>query len=198
MGVLNFVPFHPIWGNDELKVGEKERFINSKILKYIKFWKLGMSKDDSYFKVMGSYVKYWENILELLLKPIPWQSSILLEGFWPSNNWRANYEHASIPTIIDFDLEDPIIFPYCDPRSMCPSLNITTYTPLCDLFVGNFVLLWPTNPIVYLVWMGRAESDVVRDQENENYRKVYVQWWVLVRKGAKNDEELYHNCWLSK
>jgi hypothetical protein len=48
------------------------------------------------------------------------------------------------------------------------------------------------------VWMGRVESDVVRDQENENYRKVYVQWWVLVRKGAKNDEELYHNYWLNK
>jgi hypothetical protein len=46
--------------------------------------------------------------------------------------------------------------------------------------------------------MGRAESDVVRDQKNENYRKVYVQWWVPVKKGAKNDEELYHNCWLSK
>jgi hypothetical protein len=48
------------------------------------------------------------------------------------------------------------------------------------------------------VWMGRAESDVVRDQNNEYYRKVCVQWWVHVRKGAKNDEELYHNCWLNK
>jgi hypothetical protein len=38
--------------------------------------------------------------------------------------------------------------------------------------------------------MGKAKSDVVRDQENENYRKVYVQWWVLVRKRAKNEEEL--------
>jgi hypothetical protein len=46
--------------------------------------------------------------------------------------------------------------------------------------------------------MGRAKSDVVRDQENDNYMKVYVQWWVHVRKGTKNDEELYHNCWLSK
>jgi hypothetical protein len=46
--------------------------------------------------------------------------------------------------------------------------------------------------------MGRAKSDVVRDQENENYTKVYVQWWVPMRKGAKNDEELYHNCGLSK
>jgi len=43
----------------------------------------------------------------------------------------------------------------------------------------------------------RAESDVVRDQENENY-EVYVQFWVPMRLGAKNDEELYHNCWLSK
>jgi hypothetical protein len=32
--------------------------------------------------------------------------------------------------------------------------------------------------------MGRAKSDVVRDQENENYMKVYVQWWVPVKKGA--------------
>jgi hypothetical protein len=54
------------------------------------------------------------------------------------------------------------------------------------------------DPTIYVVWMGRAKSDVVRDQENENHRKVYVQWWVLVRKGAKNDEELYHNCWLNK
>jgi hypothetical protein len=45
--------------------------------------------------------------------------------------------------------------------------------------------------------MGRAKSDV-KDQENEYYRKVYVQWWVLVRKGVKNDEELCHNCWLNK
>jgi hypothetical protein len=46
--------------------------------------------------------------------------------------------------------------------------------------------------------MGKAKSDVVRDQKNENYRKVYVQWWVPMKKGAKNDEELFHNCLLSK
>jgi hypothetical protein len=42
--------------------------------------------------------------------------------------------------------------------------------------------------------MGRAKSDVVKDEQNENYREVYVQWWVLVKKGAKTDEELCHNC----
>jgi len=58
VGVLNLVPFCPIWGNDELRACEKERFISN-----------GMSKDDLYSKVMGLYVKYWESILELLSRP---------------------------------------------------------------------------------------------------------------------------------
>ncbi len=103
LGVLNPVPFRSIWGNDELRADEKESFISSGILKYNEFWKLGMLKDDSYSKVMGPYVKQWENILELLLRPIPRHNFVLLEGFWPSNNWRVNYEHASIPTIVDVD-----------------------------------------------------------------------------------------------
>jgi hypothetical protein len=51
--------------------------------------------------------------------------------------------------------------------------------------------MWPLDLTIYPIWMGRAESDVIKDQENENYRKVHVQWWVLVKKGGKNDEELY-------
>jgi hypothetical protein len=57
---------------------------------------------------------------------------------------------------------------------MRPSLNILAYTPFCELFAGNFVLIWPTNLIVYPMWMGRAKSDVIKDQKNENFRKVYV------------------------
>jgi len=121
-----------------------------------------------------------------------------LEGFWPSSNWRANYEHASIPTIVDVDLEDLVILPYCGPRRMHLFLSTIAYVPFHDLFASSFLLVWPLNPIVYPIWMRRAESDVVRDQENENYRNVFVQWWVPMRMGAKNDEELYHNCWSSK
>jgi hypothetical protein len=47
--------------------------------------------------------------------------------------------------------------------------------PFHDLFASNFVLVRLSNLTVYLVWMGRAESDVIKDQENENYRKVHVQ-----------------------
>jgi hypothetical protein len=57
---------------------------------------------------------------------------------------------------------------------MCPSLNIIAYKYFCDLFVGNFVLVWLVDPTIYLVWTGRAKNDVVKDQENKNYRKVYV------------------------
>jgi hypothetical protein len=58
VGVLNLVPFRLIWGNDELRAGENERFISSKISKYFEFWKLGMLKDDSYSRVIGPYAKY--------------------------------------------------------------------------------------------------------------------------------------------
>jgi hypothetical protein len=71
VGVPNPIPFHLIWGNDELKANEKERFISNRVLKYIKIWKLGMSKDDLNIRVMGPYVKYWENDLEMLPTPIP-------------------------------------------------------------------------------------------------------------------------------
>ncbi len=37
VGVLNLIPFRPIWGDGELRVGEKERFISNEILKYIEF-----------------------------------------------------------------------------------------------------------------------------------------------------------------
>jgi hypothetical protein len=118
-----------------------DRFISSEILKYIEFWKLEMPKDDSYSRVMGLYVKYWENILKLLSRLIPRHNFVLLEGFWPSNNWRANYDHTSIPSVVDNDLEDLVIPPYYGPRRMRLSLNTIAYTPFRDLFVGSFVLM---------------------------------------------------------
>jgi len=88
---------------------------------------------------------------------------VLLEGFLPSNNWRTNYECASIHIVVDVDLEDLVIPPYCGPRNMHPSLSIVAYTPFHDLFVSNFVFMQPSNPIVYHVWMGKVENDVVKD-----------------------------------
>jgi hypothetical protein len=48
------------------------------------------------------------------------------------------------------------------------------------------------------VWLGQIEYEVVRDVESEHYRKVLVQWWVLVKRGVKNIKKLYKNCWVAK
>jgi hypothetical protein len=68
---------------------------------------------------------------------------------------------------------------------MCPFFSTVAYTPFCDLFVGNFVLVQLIDLKVYPMWMGRAKNDVVKDQENENYKTVYVQWWVFVKKSQE-------------
>jgi hypothetical protein len=36
--------------------------------------------------------------------------------------------------------------------------------------------------------MGKAEGDVVKDEENEYFKMVKVQWWVPVKKILKLDE----------
>jgi hypothetical protein len=47
--------------------------------------------------------------------------------------------------------------------------------------------------------MGRAEGDVIKDEENEYFKMVRVQWWVLVKKGSNFDEQhLYENYWNGK
>jgi hypothetical protein len=46
--------------------------------------------------------------------------------------------------------------------------------------------------------MGRVESEVVKDDQFENFRHLHIQWWVLVKKGTRNDRELYHDCKVNK
>jgi len=87
------------------------------------------------------YVEYLEDILLHLSRPLPPQSSTLLEGFWPSSNWRANYVKSSLSTVINVvNPKDPIQVPYCGPKNMKP---LTTYTPFRYLNVGDFVLVRP-------------------------------------------------------
>jgi hypothetical protein len=79
---------------------------------------------------MSSYVDYWEDILLHLSKPLPLQRSTLLEGFWPSNNWRFNYERVELLSTNQVtDLEDPVMCPYYGPKNLKLAL---TYTPFRD------------------------------------------------------------------
>jgi hypothetical protein len=51
---------------------------------------------------------------------------------------------------------------------------------------------------VYPVWLGRANNDVVKDEGNEHYKRVHVQWWMLSKKRTMNDVELYLEYWQGK
>jgi hypothetical protein len=39
--------------------------------------------------------------------------------------------------------------------------------------------------------MGRTKVDVVKDEENEYFKMVWVQWWVPMKKGSNLDEQHY-------
>jgi hypothetical protein len=43
-------------------------------------------------------------------------------------------------------------------------LKIVDYTPFRNLGIGGFVLMRLTNLELYLVWMGRGESEVVKHE----------------------------------
>ncbi len=73
------------------------------------------------------------------------------------------------------DLEDLVWVLYCGPKNMKP---LTTYTPFIGLNVGNFVFVKPYDPNIVLIWMGKIEGDVIKDEESEYFKMVKVQWWV--------------------
>jgi hypothetical protein len=46
---------------------------------------------------------------------------------------------------------------------------------------------------------GKNRSDVIKDEKNEYFKMVKVQWWVLVTKRSNLDEQhLYEDCWNGK
>ncbi len=59
--------------------------------------------------------------------------------------------------------EDRAICSYCGPKN----LKLTpTYTLFKDFNNGDFVLMRPHDPLLVLVWLGRTQNDVVKDDQN--------------------------------
>jgi hypothetical protein len=83
------------------------------------------------------------------------------------------------------DSKDPFICPYCGPKNLKLAL---AYTSFKDLNSGDFVLMRPHDPLLVPIWLGRTQSDVVKDDQNEFFKMVRVQWWVPMKKGSKSDE----------
>ncbi len=44
------------------------------------------------------------------------------------------------------------------------------------------------DPNLVHLYMGKVKSDVIKDEENEYFKMVKVQWWVLVKIGSNLDE----------
>jgi hypothetical protein len=45
---------------------------------------------------------------------------------------------------------------------------------------------------------GKAKSEVVKDEQSNNFKHVHIQWWVPMKKRARNDITLYQDCWMNK
>jgi hypothetical protein len=56
--VLSHVLYCPIWGDDALRLVKREKFINSKLSKYMDFWKVGIAQSSTYEMKMRPYVEY--------------------------------------------------------------------------------------------------------------------------------------------
>jgi hypothetical protein len=72
------------------------------------------------------------------------------------------------------DSKDPIIYPYCGPKNL---KSIPTHTPFKVFNNANFVLMRLHDPFLIPIWLG-TQSDVVKDDPNEFFIMVRVQWWV--------------------
>ncbi len=70
-------------------------------------------------------------------KLFPFQSSILLEGFWASSNWKYKYAKVSLPSTMEVvDLENLVVHPYCGPKNL---KAFSAYTLFEDFNNGDFV-----------------------------------------------------------
>ncbi len=65
---------------------------------------------------------------------------------------------------------------------------LTAYKPFKDINVEGFVLVRLHDPGLVLLWTGIVEGDVVKDENNDYFKMVKLQWWVLVKKGSNLDE----------
>ncbi len=81
--------------------------------------------------------------------------------------------------------KDLVIHPYCGSKNL---KSILTYTLCRDINNGYFIFMRPHDPLLVLVWLGITHIDVVKDDQNENFKMVRVQWWVQMKKGSNLDE----------
>jgi hypothetical protein len=65
---------------------------------------------------------------------------------------------------------------------------VHAYTSFKDFNSGDFIFIRLHDPFLVLVWLGRTQNDVVKDDQNEFFKMVRVQWRVPMIKGSNSDE----------
>ncbi len=114
---------------------------------------------------MNPYVYYYEDILLHFSKPLPIQGCIVLEGFWPSNNWKLNYVKIQLLSMMSIvDSKNLVIRPYYGPKKL---KLVPTHTLFRNLNNGDFVLVKFHDLLLVPTWLGKTQSDVVKDDQNE-------------------------------
>ncbi len=78
------------------------------------------------------------------------------------------------------DPKDPVQVPYCGPKNM---RLLIAYVPFKDHNVGDFMLVRLHDLDLVPFQMGKVEGNVIKDEKNEYFKMVKIQWWVLVKKG---------------
>jgi hypothetical protein len=58
IGIPSLVLYHRIWGDDALRLVEREKFISLGLFKYVDFWKVGIVESSTYEMKMEPYVEY--------------------------------------------------------------------------------------------------------------------------------------------
>ena len=124
----------------------------------------------------------------------------MVEDFWPRHDWRVFEDEVLRPRcsslILDDDVtpEDEELELYCGLANEAPE---TPFNPWHDIQPNSWVLLRSKDPLICLVWQGRAVSVVCREQGDVNLGKFLLQFWEP--ESAERDLTLkYHNCWSAK
>jgi hypothetical protein len=82
------------------------------------------------------------------------------------------------------DLEDLVMHPYCGQNNL---KLVLTYTLFKDFNNGDFVIMKLHDLLFVLAWMGRTQTDVIKDDQNENFNIMKVQRWVLMKEMPNSD-----------
>jgi hypothetical protein len=204
-GIPNPVPFKNLWGGEIVastgnqdKAREqvsknlvKKSFLKGGIQGYIEFWERGMLECSGFRKDFPPYIDYWKGILAELEKPLPPTVTTLVEGFWPNHDW-SGMESAPLCLLPETDVtpEDEEPEPYCGPKSAQPKPALD---PWRDVLPGAWVLLRPSDPDIYPVWLGRACSAVNRDERNADYGQFTIEFWEP-RNRHTDPKTKYENC----